>query len=110
LAPERREEQLSQAAEELGFILPPKFVFPHADHRPAFGAEEAVDAEVAGLVGGDLLPPEGGVGLGLGRVPGAAVPEAAVHKHRGLEFGENEVGLAGQLSLPHLRNELLGST
>lgn len=98
-----------QPAEEFRFILPLQFMLPYADHQPAVCAQGAVDATVAGFVGGNLVSPEGGVGLGLGAVPGAAVPEATVHKHRGLQLGENEVGLAGQLCLPHLRNGLLGS-
>ena len=59
-----------QAAEEGGLVLTRKLVFPYAQHLPSCAAEAAVDLSIPGLVGGDLLPPEGGVGLGLGRVPG----------------------------------------
>jgi hypothetical protein len=38
-------------------------VLPDSQDDPALGAEEAVDAEVAGAVAEDLSPPEGGAGL-----------------------------------------------
>ena len=68
-------------------VLPSEFMFPDAEDFPSEFAEEAVHFFVAGLVALNLLPPEGGVGLGFGAVPGTAVPEAAVHKHRGLALG-----------------------
>jgi len=39
---------------------------------------EEVGADEVAMVGCDILPPEGGVGLGPGGVERAAVPEAAV--------------------------------
>ena len=59
-----------------------QFVFPHANHLPAVSAQSAVYAAVAGPVALELGFPEGGVGLGLGRVLGAAV-----HEDRGLALG-----------------------
>lgn len=67
-----------QSEEQASFVLTTQLVLPDSHDFPAFGAEEAVDATVAGLVGLDLLPPESGTGLGPGRVLGAAVPEAAL--------------------------------
>ena len=77
----------SETLDKPGPILSLKLMFPHADHGPAASAQGAVYAAVAGLVGGDLVSPELRVGLGLGAVPGAAVPEAAAHKYRGLALG-----------------------
>lgn len=82
----------SETLDKPGPILSLKLMFPHADHGPAAFPQGGIYAAIAGLVGGDLVSPELRVGLGLGRVPGAAVPEAAVYKHRGLQFLENEVG------------------
>lgn len=70
-------------------------MFPNADHKPAAFAQGAIYAAIPGLVAGDLGQPEGGAGLGLGAVLGAAVPEAAVHEYCGLQLGENEVRFAG---------------
>lgn len=69
-----------QTADELGFISPLQLVFPNTSDLPALGAEEAVDATVAGLVAGDLRKPESRPGLGPGRMLGATVPEAAVDR------------------------------
>ena len=54
-------------------------MLPYAQHLPAELAEGAGDEAVAGAVGGDLLPPEGGVVPGLDEMPRAPVPEAAVN-------------------------------
>ena len=80
-------EEFHQPTDELGLITAAEFVLPNPDDHTVECAQRAIYATVAGPVGGDLVSPEGGVGLGLGRVPGAAVPEAAVHKHRGLALG-----------------------
>jgi len=57
-------------------------VFPNTNHLPPELAEGAGDEAVAGPVGGDLLPPEGGVLPGLAEMPRAPVPEAAVDEYR----------------------------
>ena len=49
-------------------------MLPNPEDLPAKLAEGAGDEAVAGLVGGDLLPPEGGVVPGLAEMPRAAVP------------------------------------
>lgn len=90
-------KRAEQAADELRFIAPPQFVLPDTDHRPAASAQRTINAAVAGLVGGDLVPPERGVGLRLGRVPRAAVPETTVDEDGGAEQREDEVRAARQL-------------
>ena len=72
-------------------------MLPHTDDFPTFGAEQAVDLPVALDVARDLLPPEGGAGLGPSHVLGATVPETTVYKHRELEYWKDKVGLARQL-------------
>jgi hypothetical protein len=44
-------------------------MLPDPQDAPAKLAEGAGDEAVAGPVGGDLLPPEGGVGPGLDEMP-----------------------------------------
>jgi len=56
-------------------------VLPHPEDLPAELAEGAGDEAVAGPVGGDLFPPEGGVVPRLDEMPRAPVPEAAVDEH-----------------------------
>ena len=55
-----------------------EFVWPDAADAPAHGAQVAGDEAVAGAVGGDLFPPEGGVCFRRRGVEGAAGSEAAV--------------------------------
>lgn len=69
-------------------------MLPDAHHAPAGAAEGAGDEIVAGLVAGDLGPPELRVGLGLRGVDRAPVPETAVHKDGEFVFGKNEIGFA----------------
>lgn len=63
----------SETGEEAGFVFAGEFVLPDAEDAPAGAAEGAGDEKVAGLVAGDLLPPEFRVGFGLRGVDGAAV-------------------------------------
>ena len=49
-------------------------MLPDPQDAPAEPAEGAGDEAVAGPIGGDLLPPEGGVVSGLDEMPRAAVP------------------------------------
>ena len=67
-----------QAGEEAAGVGGLELVAPDAEDGPAAGAEVAGDEAVAGAVGGDLISPKGGVGLGRGGVERAAVPEAAI--------------------------------
>ena len=69
-----------------------ELVAPDAEDGPAASAEGAGDEAVAGAVGGDLISPEGGVGLGPGGVERAAVPEAAVDENGEPARAEDEVG------------------
>lgn len=72
-------------------------MLPHAEDGPALGAEQAIYSTIPGPVALDLPSPKRRPGFGLGRVPGAAVPdlsavgraeaEAAVYKYRGLALG-----------------------
>lgn len=73
-----------QAAEELHLILSPEVVLPNAEDAPSPRLQQTVDLPVPGPVALDLRFPEGRAGLRPDYVPGAAVPEAAVDKHRGL--------------------------
>lgn len=75
-------------------------MFPDAENMPVLGAQEAVDPLITGLVAPDLLSPELGIGLGFGPMSRATVPEAAIHKHRGLQLGKNEVRFARQPGAP----------
>src|SRR5687768_4064162 len=75
-------------------------MLPNANHGPAASAQSAVYAAVASLVAGDLGQPECRAGCRPSGVLGAAVPEASIHKHRGLQLGENEVWFAGQFRSP----------
>lgn len=84
----------AQTGEEAALVFSRQFMLPQTQHAPAAGAELAGDEEVAGLVAGDLGPPEFRVLLGLGGVDRAAVPEAAVDEDGEFAGGENEVGFA----------------
>lgn len=95
-----RTQMRPEFAEQPGFVLTPKLMLPNSDYLPTPSAQRAVDAAVAGLVAGGLVAPELGVGLGPGRVPGAAVPKTAVDKHRGPQFRENKVRFARQIGAP----------
>ncbi len=61
-----------------GVRFPYELMLPNPQDAPAAGAEGAGDEAVAGAVGGDLLPPEGGVGFRRRGVERAAVPAAAI--------------------------------
>lgn len=69
-------------------------MFPDAENAPAGAAEGAGDEFVAGLIAGYLGLPELRVGLGLGGVDRAGVPETTVHEDGESEHGENEIGFA----------------
>ena len=79
-------QDAEQTTNELGFVAAAQFVLPNPEDGPAAFAQGAIYAAVAGLVAGDLGQPECRAVLRPGRVPGAAVPEAAVHKHRSLPW------------------------
>ena len=75
-------------------------MLPNPQHPPAGAAEGAGDETVAGLVTGDLGPPELRVGLGPRGVDRTPVPETSVHEDGEFMFGENEVGLPEDHRLP----------
>lgn len=83
-----------KTGEETLLVFAGEFMAPDAQHTPAGAAEGAVDETVAGLVAGNLLPPEFRVGLGLRGVDRATVPETTVDEDGEFEFGENEIGFA----------------
>lgn len=89
-------EQAEESSDEARLVAFGEFVLPHPNHPPAASAQRAVHAAIAGLVGRELLTPKRSVGLGLGRVLGAAVPEAAVDEDCDLELVKCEVGLSRQ--------------
>ena len=76
-----RTQMRSQPADEFRLILPAQFVFPDTNHPPAQPAQLPADQTIPGLVARYLGQPEGRAGPRPGGVLGAAVPEAAVHKH-----------------------------
>ena len=88
-------ERLSDASQQplrrriLG--SPPQGVFPDAQHTPIGPPQGARHQPVPRLIGRELLSPERGVALGLGRVLRSAVPETAVHEHHQPQFGKDEV-------------------
>jgi hypothetical protein len=88
---ESARQQPTEPSDELGFVAALEVVLPHADHLPALGTKDAVDPPVTGLVGEDLLLPEGGIPLGPDDVLRASMPEATVHEHRDLRPLEYEV-------------------
>lgn len=69
-------------------------VFPDPDHGPASRAEEFVRCDVATTVGFDFLHPPFAVVLRERLVLRAAMPEAAVHEHRNVCTGKDDVGAA----------------
>ena len=66
----------------------------HSDDSPPLLAERPAHETVAPFVGVEFLFPEGAIADRQIRVPGAAVPEAAVDEDRQLEGWEDEVGVA----------------
>ena len=63
-------------------VLARQLVLPDMNYFPALRSQGAGHEPVAGLVGGNLLPSEGGVVFRFGAMDRTAVPETAVHKHR----------------------------
>ena len=93
----RRRKIRSQSPDELSLVPACEFVFPNTNDLPAACAEGAVDAAIASLIRGDLLPPEGGVVFRLGRVFRTPVPEAAVDVDCEFKSGKNEIRFAREL-------------
>jgi len=54
-------------------------------------------AAVSSAVVGNLVLPPSSVALGCREAARAAVPETAVHEHRDVQLGEQEVGASGQV-------------
>jgi hypothetical protein len=71
----------------------PQIVLPDAYHEPSALFQRAVNELVSPFIAGEFTKPELPIIDGHIGVLGAAVPEAAVHKHRQLKLGENEVRL-----------------
>jgi len=80
-----------QPAQRLRLALAGQGAFPEAEDGPAGLAELAGDEAVALAIAGDLVVPEFPVLPGAGGVAGAAVPEAAVHKHDDALGAKHEV-------------------
>ena len=85
-------ERAGEAGEEAGGVGAGEFVWPDAADAPAHGAQGAGDEAVAGAVGGDLFPPEGGVGFRRRGVERAAGPEEPSTKTARRCGRENTVG------------------
>ena len=75
-------------------------MLPDADDLPAFVAELAGYALVAGHVFFAFAVPEGAVGFRTGVALGAAVPETSIDEHSYLLLGKGKVGLSGQRRMP----------
>lgn len=73
-----------ETAHRPGLGLVYEVVLPKPDHRPADPPQRPPDQAITCPVARDLVAPEGAVGLGLGAMVGAPVPEAGVHKHSSL--------------------------
>lgn len=71
--------------------------FPDADHPPVGRPQGAVHPAVTDFILGEFVFPESPVAFGLRAVPGATMPETAIHKNRQLVFWKNEIR-------PHLEN------
>ena len=71
-------------------------MLPDPNHSQAPAAECTCNQVVPGPIRGELLPPECGVVLRLGRVFRASMPKAAIDEHREFVFRENEVRLSGE--------------
>lgn len=95
-----RQAEAAKAGEETGQVCAGEFVLPDPKYAPARFAEGAIDKAVARLVARDLFAPESGVLPALGGVERAAVPETAVDEDGEAEFGENEIGFAGEHAVP----------
>lgn len=85
----RQRQSREDAPHESHFVPALQLRFPNPQHAPA---ERAGDEAVADAVGGDLLPPEGGIGFRRRGVDRAAVPKAAVDEDGEAVRPENKVG------------------
>jgi hypothetical protein len=74
------------------------FVLPYSDAYPTGFGETPISVAVPGSVGGDLVCPEGGVGVCDGVVLGTAVPEAAVEEDSDAGRREHHVGGASEVA------------
>lgn len=88
-------------------------MLPHPYHPPTLRLQLPVHPPVPRLVRSQLRRPERNVAFGLRTMLWAAVPEAAIHKHRSLQLRKGEVGPSGDGVLPAragdaMRTEQLG--
>lgn len=87
-----KDQRAMQATQELGLVSPAQLVLPDANHFPTAFPQSGIHAAVASPVGRDLVAPERRVGLRLGGVLGAAVPETTVDEDGDAETPEHEIG------------------
>lgn len=89
---------LFQAEEGLLTVFGLELAFPDGDGVPAELAEVYAALEVTGLVAGNFVLPEPGVGFGEDKVAavGMAVPEASVDEDCRAVFAEYYIGSTGK--------------
>jgi hypothetical protein len=87
-----RTQMRTEFVEQPGFVPTTKLMLPNSNYPPARTTELSGDQPVPRPVALDLVAPERSAGPRPGGVPGAAVPETAVHKHGDAEPREDEVG------------------
>jgi hypothetical protein len=86
--------------EQTSLVLAGQFVLPNSKNCPTALTERAIHKSVTSFVTSKFISPESTIGCGLRCVLGTAVPETAVHKHRELEFLENEIRFAEDFLIP----------
>lgn len=69
-----------EPGQQPALVLARQLVLPDANYFPALRSQSPIHELVAGLVGGNFLPPEGGVVFRFGAVNRAAVPKTAVNE------------------------------
>ena len=84
-------------------------MLPDPEDAPARPAQGPAHQPVARSVPVEFLSPERPVIFGPGAMPGAAVPEAAVHKKRQAQAGEDEIGLAKDRLTPSPAGEAVSA-
>ena len=75
-------------------------MLPDADDPPAGLAQKPEHFFIPLHIPRNLLPPECRIALRLGRMPGAPVPETAIHKNRNAIRAKHEIGFAIQRMIP----------
>lgn len=80
-------------------------VLPHTDDQPPLRSQRPIVADIPLPIRLELLSPPAGVRLGLDRVVGTAMPEAAVDLHRYASTGEHNVGTTRQAFHVHSKSQ-----